>query len=1280
MNQGPSFACQARWNAIPFFFLGGHTGCQVQGHPFNAIEFSSKRTLTLSCIAFSHFLNLSPDSPSILIAMGGVAICLATLGVAAILWQRKRSKSGYHQQGAAGSAGILTHVVGTAALGGALMCAVEVLKMGIFPGIGIWASHTVTVIVAIAVVSIASFVALKRDRQLRIAMAESERRYTLLFEKSLTGAYRTSIDGTVLDCNVSFCRLFGYASREEVIGHTVDIGYFSLNDRSLFVERLREEGGLTNFEQRLRRKDGNAVWVLNNAKLDKSGDGSKPSIKGTMTDITERKCMEQELRRLAAIVRCSGDAILSVTMDGLIDTWNAGAERIFGYRTDEVLGKSIDILAPMGRTNEYRRNLARIRDGQDIENFEVRRLRKDGREITISLSLSPIPDAEGNVIGAAGIARDVTVQKRVEERLRDSEIEYRLLFASNPIPMWVFDRVTLRFLAVNHAAVRQYGYTEQEFLSLTIADIRPQETIEDLILDVSKCDQGLQRAGVWKHRRKDGTILDVEIISHDLEFRGSEAMLVAAYNITERRRAKEMLKESESRYRALFDGSPDAYWLMDEEGFLDCNSAGLAMFGLSSKTDFKHPADISPPAQPDGTPSKVAADQKIAAAFRNGKERFEWLHQRKNGEVFFADVSLAALSLSGRRVLLACIRDISERKRAEAALEFKTTLLEAQAETSIDGILVIDDAGSIVLANRQFETQFAVPQEILSAGDDFPVMKHVMYQMEDPTSFVQRAKYLYSHRYEKGIDEMKLKDGRTFDRYSAPLIDSKGLHRGRISYFRDITQRKTAEARIQHQAYFDLLTDLPNRTLLQDRLSKGLASACRTERKLAVLFLDLDHFKLINDSLGHTLGDHLLKNVAERLKGCIREQDTAARVGGDEFVIALSDVKDTADAVSTAARIVDAVRQRFSIDGHSLSTSCSIGISLFPDHANDCETLIKYADQAMSCAKGSGRNSYHLFSEDLNRHAVTQWNLDSALHLALERGEFSMVYQPQMEILSGKITGLEALIRWQHPELGMVPPNEFIPIAERNGLILPIGEWVLRTACDQAQKWFENGLPEVSVAVNVSAVQFRQEGFYDLIKRVLAQTALPPQLLELELTESLLMSNADVMVAVLRQLQGMGVRIAIDDFGTGYSSLSYLKQFRVNKLKIDRSLIRDVVVNSDDASITTAIIGMGKNLNLTVIAEGVENEEQLSFLRERQCDQIQGYLFSRPISSCETSKLLLHEQAIRDRHEGLCLSFSDCSSAFVLTGAGHNVGDPSLTSQTPEEDLSTLISGSRSIQ
>jgi diguanylate cyclase (GGDEF)-like protein len=386
------------------------------------------------------------------------------------------------------------------------------------------------------------------------------------------------------------------------------------------------------------------------------------------------------------------------------------------------------------------------------------------------------------------------------------------------------------------------------------------------------------------------------------------------------------------------------------------------------------------------------------------------------------------------------------------------------------------------------------------------------------------------------------------------------------------------------------------------------------------MFLDLDRFKDINDALGHSLGDLLLQEVAKRLERYSREQDTVARpnvarLNGDEFVIVLVGVKDIPDAAVAAKRFMDTMTAEFAVQGHSLSITCSLGISIFPEHGEDSETLIKNADAAMQSAKNHGRNNLQFFTEDMNTQILERLTLESSLRLALDRNELFLVYQPQMDIGTGRITGLEALIRWQHPELGLVPPDKFIRIAENSGLIMPIGEWVLRTACSQARKWQDEGLTAVSVAVNVLAIQFRQEGFCELIRRVLDETGIAPQYLELELTEGLLLANADVTFSVLKELKSLGVTLAIDDFGTGYSSFNYLRQFRVSKLKIDRSFIRDVAVNPDDAAITAAIIGMAKSLNIKVIAEGVENEEQMAFLRAHQCDEIQGYYLSKPLAA-----------------------------------------------------------------
>ncbi len=553
----------------------------------------------------------------------------------------------------------------------------------------------------------------------------------------------------------------------------------------------------------------------------------------------------------------------------------------------------------------------------------------------------------------------------------------------------------------------------------------------------------------------------------------------------------------------------------------------------------------------------------------------------------------------------------SELSEANKHLSLQAAALKAAA----NAIVITDFHGTIIWVNRAFTAMTGYGQEEIVGKNP-----NLLNSGEQPESYYAELwSTILSGKVWKGEIVNRRKDGTTYtEEMTITPVSLEDTGNPTNTYFiaikQDITQRKAAEKQIQFLAYYDALTGLPNRTLLQDRLSKALAGARRRKDKVALLFLDLDGFKTINDSLGHSVGDLVLQEVAERLKRFAREQDTVARVGGDEFLIVLTAVKDAADAAVAAERLMHAMTVELVIQGRSLSISCSIGIGIFPEHGTDGETLIKNADAAMYCAKESGCNSFRFFSEGMNAEAMERLTLEHGLRLALEKRELFLVYQPQMDIATGKTTGLEALLRWQHPELGLVRPDKFIRIAENSGLIIPIGEWVLRTACSQARKWQDEGLLAVPVAVNVSAVQFRQEDFCELIGRVLWETGLAPQYLEMELTESLLLSNAHVTLSVLQNLRAMGLKLAIDDFGTGYSSLSYLRQFPVSKLKIDRSFIRDVAVNPDDAAITTAIIGMAKSLNLKVIAEGVEDEAQMSFLRARQCDEIQGYYFSKPLA------------------------------------------------------------------
>lgn len=457
---------------------------------------------------------------------------------------------------------------------------------------------------------------------------------------------------------------------------------------------------------------------------------------------------------------------------------------------------------------------------------------------------------------------------------------------------------------------------------------------------------------------------------------------------------------------------------------------------------------------------------------------------------------------------------------------------------------------------------------------------------------------------------------------AAPIHDRRGQVTGAVIVFHDVTAARAMSFRMSHLAQHDSLTDLPNRLLLNDRLTRAIASARRNGNRLAVLFVDLDRFKDINDSLGHAIGDKLLQSVAERLVARVRNSDTVSRPGGDEFVVLLSELEHPEDAAVCAKKMLTALTAPHRIAQHDVHVTVSIGVSTYPEDGQDAETLVKSADTAMYQAKENGRNNYEFFRQDMNIRAVERQSLEGSLSRALERHEFVLHYQPKINLEKGAITGAEALIRWLHLDRGLIPPAQFVPIAEDTGLLLPIGQWVLHEACRQARAWLDAGLRPVPVAVNISAVEFRDKGFLEGVRAILKDTRLEPRYLELELTESVLMQHAESTASVLQALKAMGVQLAVDDFGTGYSSLSYLRRFPIDTLKVDRSFVRQITADADDAIIASAVISMGKSLKLRVVAEGVETREQLAFLQDQRCDEGQGYYFSRPVVAEQFAKLL----------------------------------------------------------
>jgi diguanylate cyclase (GGDEF)-like protein/PAS domain S-box-containing protein len=560
-------------------------------------------------------------------------------------------------------------------------------------------------------------------------------------------------------------------------------------------------------------------------------------------------------------------------------------------------------------------------------------------------------------------------------------------------------------------------------------------------------------------------------------------------------------------------------------------------------------------------------------------------------------------------------RDLSESEESEARYR---GLLEAAP----DAMVVVNQDGEIVLLNVQAEKQFGYRRDELVGQK----VKNII-----PEGFAERliadalrsAEDALAQQIGMGIElNGRRKDGSEFpiEIMLSPLEGAEGILV--TAAIRDITTRKKADALMIHSSEHDFLTGLPNRMLLNDRVNQAILLALRHRRRVAVLFLDLDGFKHINDSLGHPTGDKLLQSVGKRLVDCVRGSDTVSRQGGDEFVVLLSEEEDSEDASIAARRMLRVVAEAHFIDQHDLHVTCSVGISLYPDDGLNAETLIKNADTAMYQAKENGRQTYQYFKPAMNVRAVERQSIEEGLRRALERQEFVVHYQPKINLKTGRITGAEALLRWTHPIRGAVSPAQFIPVAEDCGLILPIGTWVLRQACQQARAWVDAGLPLGTMAVNISAMQLRSENFLEGVFAILQDTRLDPRLLELELTESVLMKHAESTASILTALRDRGVQVAVDDFGTGYSSLSYLRKFPIDALKIDQSFVGQITTVPDETIIVKAVIGLGRSLKLRVIAEGVETQEQLAFLQAHQCDEAQGYYFSRPVLPQQFAKLL----------------------------------------------------------
>jgi diguanylate cyclase (GGDEF)-like protein/PAS domain S-box-containing protein len=625
---------------------------------------------------------------------------------------------------------------------------------------------------------------------------------------------------------------------------------------------------------------------------------------------------------------------------------------------------------------------------------------------------------------------------------------------------------------------------------------------------------------------------------------------------------------------------------------------------------------------------------------RSGKTvRGEMVNRKKNGEPLVVEVSVSPTWDETRTKIigfLAIQRDITERKRSEEDLRRKTLVLATEHEATIDGILVVDEHDMILSFNTQFAAMWNIAQELLATGHDGPLLAAVTEQIADPEAFLARVKFLYEHRDQVARDEIELKDGRTFDRYTAPMRESDGRYYGRVWFFRDITSRKHTEKtllqtqeHLRHDAFFDRLTGLANRTLLIEHLDNAVARHRRhPTHRFGLLFVDLDNFKLVNDSLGHDMGDQLLFAFARRLEACLRADDVLARLGGDEFVVLANEHGEAEDLQRLAARIQAELRKPFQLGDREIVTTVSIGIAQSPtEGATSARDMLRDADTAMYQAKKAGKACSLLFHEDMHHNTVERFHLGNDLRAALSNGEFRIYYQPIFNANTGHIVALESLLRWRHQSRGLLAPGDFYVVADEIGVMNEIGEWGLRLACADIQAWDALGLAPIRVALNVSPNQFRDPKLSEMIGRVLRETGVDPKRIELELSENIVLTDERSTIDQLDRLARTGVRLSVDDFGVVHTSVRYLARFPITTLKIDRCFVRDLAVDRAGPIVLKALIDLGHSLSLNVVIEGVETAEQLSFVRSCRCDEIQGYFTGNLVMREEASALLQAQPA-----------------------------------------------------
>jgi len=818
------------------------------------------------------------------------------------------------------------------------------------------------------------------------------------------------------------------------------------------------------------------------------------------------------------------------------------------------------------------------------------------------------------------VRRTLTQYQQVLSELIESEKYNRMLFDQSVVGL-ALCRMDGHMADINPAYARIIGRTIEETLALTYWDITPEWYKEQERSQL----ENLEKTGSYGpyekcYRHKDGHLVPVRLQGRIIGKLGERFIWSSVEDISSEKQAEERAL----RWKHVFESAEFglAHARTTDNTFTEVNDTFARQRGYTPEELKGRPVlDIYAWAE------RTLVQQRLRAVDESGHAVFESRHVRKDGTEFPVLMEVTSIRDShGQAVARVSYSiDISEQKATEFALSRSQQQLLSLVEYAPHSIAMLDRELRYLVTSRRWLKEFGRGSSDLSGLCHYEILPDLPDWWRDVYQKGLEGEYL-----ENDEDLWIQADGtRQWLRWAVlPWYDTQGRIGGIIISTEDITERKRYEEQLQHQATHDELTDLANRNLLYDRLEQSIHFASRSGRLVAVLLLDLDRFKLINDSLGHPVGDALLCAVAKRLQGAVREADTVARLGGDEFVVLLAEVAEDADVGLVAHKILVELALPHRIDDREITVTASVGISLYPKDSADPTILIRNADVAMYRAKREGGNSFSFYAPEMNQRALATLELENALRQALDQQEFCLHYQPKVDLASGRISGCEALVRWQHPVRGMISPADFIPLAEETGLIVPLGNWVLSEACRQVKAWQDEGLPTLSVAVNLSARQFSKGDLPQIVGQILENTGMAPDGLVLEITESMIMDDPTEAIGLMEGLRKIGVRLALDDFGTGYSSLSYLSRFPIDHVKIDRSFVKGLSCEMNATCIAAAIVALAHRMQLKVVAEGVETEAQLNCLRNYDCDEIQGFLFSRPLGAEHFAELLRQNKTL----------------------------------------------------